>query len=629
MRKRDSIIELNNIKNHNFIENQLELFGEYIINLIVLETSQYYNKLNIIKRFYYEFENAKIIDKFPYDYKFEKDMILEKINEYPIFVAGINSDESQKMEISPKIDKLYNNCYKLFFDYDQKMASIYKKIKEEWNMNTSDLSTRSKRILKTHKRKNTIKSEMSAITGDKNTINDEEEMKAAVNNEKIKYKIRILFLKNFAEKNLQEIYDIGQATFDNLDSHIIESVNSQNNAMNELILKIKKNIKEGFNKLKVKDVELDLFDVYEKCNVNFTKFNLNYLYSIPESDKKINYNDLHMIYLDTKIYEIQKNYATLNTIIDIVFKKHLFEYKSQGFMKYMQQIPFYYLYNYISKFVIKTNKGYTLIKLNEFFTSLALLNVTPPKNEQQIAMKKSVNDKLKFNLYLSKEDFMNCKMWFEKIEDNSNDNDENNEVHKDNNYFQYVRNSSLPVNKFQLNDDVVKEKKIKRGSKAIPQLSSRIYANKENKEKSDDVKLKEFLFNINKNEEELIDFMDFMKRIIIKKNYKRKKKEHFYGASDIKSNIDKADILSQNSFMESIDKTQISESTTNYFKASKNLMANNLNISNVKDENKLKSFKIQKLNDTFKDFSDDKINNNNEIINFLDYTYFDYLIKKT
>jgi hypothetical protein len=240
MRKRDSIIELNNIKNHNFIENQLELFGEYIINLIVLETNQYYNKLNIIKRFYYEFENAKIIDKFPYDYKFEKDMILQKINEYPIFVAGINSDESQKMEISPKIDKLYNNCYKLFFDYDQKMASIYKKIKEEWNMNTSDLSTRSKRILKTHKRKNTIKSEMSAITGDKNTINDEEEMKAAVNNEKIKYKIRILFLKNFAEKNLQEIYDIGQATFDNLDSHIIESVNSQNNAMNELILKIKK-----------------------------------------------------------------------------------------------------------------------------------------------------------------------------------------------------------------------------------------------------------------------------------------------------------------------------------------------------------------------------------------------------
>ena len=58
-------------------------------------------------------------------------------------------------------------------------------------------------------------------------------------------------------------------------------------------------------------------------------------------------------------------------------------------------------------------------------------------------------------------------------------------------------------------------------------------------------------------------------------------------------------------------------------------MANNLNISNLKDENKLKSFKNQKLNDTFKDTSDDRIYvNNNEVINFLEYTYFDYLIKK-
>ena len=36
MRKRDSITELNNIKNQNFIENQLESFGDYIINLIII-----------------------------------------------------------------------------------------------------------------------------------------------------------------------------------------------------------------------------------------------------------------------------------------------------------------------------------------------------------------------------------------------------------------------------------------------------------------------------------------------------------------------------------------------------------------------------------------------------------------
>ena len=647
MRKRDSITELNNIKNQNFIENQLEAFGDYIINLIILETNQYYNKLNIIKRFYFEFENPKITEKFPYQYIFNKDKILEHIKEYSVFVPNLNQEESKNVIISPKINKLYNNCYKLFFDYDYTMLSLYKKAKEESNLNSSEISTRSKRRLKSHNRKNTVKSDVSLFTDNKTSINYEEEMKTALNNEKIKYKLRILFIKNFAEKNLKEIYNIGQATFNNLDNHIIESVNKQNNAMNELILKIKKNIKEGFNKLNVKDVELDLFDVYERSNVNFTKFNLNYLYSLPEQDKKINYNDLYMIYLDVKTFEIQNNYASVNTIIDIVFKKHLFEYKSQGFMKYMQQIPFFYLNNYINKYIIKKDKGYSLIKINELFTSLALLNIVPPKNDQQIIIMKSINDKLKYKTYLSKNDFMNCKMWFDKNEENNNNNNneqnnehknvqqnghnnENNienENNKENNYVQFMRNASVTLGKVQLISDFsLKEKKSKRGSRIFPHLNNRISANKEI---SEERKLKEFLFNVNKNNDDYIDFIDFMKRITIKKGHKRKKSTRFLGASDIKSNIDKADILSQNSFVESIDKTQISESTTNYFKASKNLISNNLNISYLKDENKLKSFKNQKLNDTFKDISDDKINiNNNEIINFLDYTYFDYLIKK-
>ena len=145
------------------------------------------------------------------------------------------------------------------------------------------------------------------------------------------------------------------------------------------------------------------------------------------------------------------------------------------------------------------------------------------------------------------------------------------------------------------------------------------------------MKLNEFLFTINKNDDELIDFIDFMKRIIIKRNIKRKKSTRFVGSSDIKSNIDKTDALSQNSFVESVDKTQISESTTNYFKGSKNLMGNALNNTgyNLKEEYKIKSHKSQKFNDTFRELSEERLNNNiNEIINFPEYTYFDYLIKK-
>ena len=624
MRKRDSISELNNIKNQNFIESQMGVFGSIIINLFLLETNQYYNKINLIKKFYFEFEKPKVTEKFPYEYKFNEDIIIEGINEHPIFISDLNPNS--KIPISPKIDKLYKNCYKLFFIYDHEMDSIRKKYKDEYNLNSSTVSIRPKRKLKSLKKKNTMKSEISFASETKNCINYEEEMKAALSNEKIKYKIRILFLKYFAEKNLKEIYDIGQAVFNCLDNHIIESVNSQNIAMNELILKIRKNINEGVYKLNIKDVELDLFDIFEKSTANFTQFNLNYLYSIPEEEKKINYIDLYMIYLDSKNFEIQKNYASVNTIVDIVFKKHLFEYKSQGFMKYMRKIPYSHIHNFINKYIIKKDKGYSVIKLNELFTSLALLNIVPPRNEQQSSMMKSINDKLKYKKYLTKNDFMNCKMWFEKednLENNNNINVE--EFH----LLQNFRSSAISLIKNTVISEFSPNKRNKRGSGLFQPSNKNQSLIKEIPEER---KLKEFLFNVNKNDDELIDFMDLMKRINIKKNVKRKKSTRFIGASDMKSNLDKAEILSQNSFMESVDKTQMSESTTNYFKGSKNLLAtNNLSsiATNLKEENKIKSQKSQKLNDTLRDFSEEKLNNNiNEIINFPEYTYFDYLIKK-
>ena len=633
MRKRDSIDELNQIKKQNYIENQLDYFGNNIINLFILETNQYFNKINLIKKFYYEFEKPKITEKCPYEYILDESKILKDINEYPIFIPNSNSESnllnSNEFIISPKIDKVYNNCYTLFFDYDKEIKALQQKIKEDYVANTSELSINSKKRIRALNKKNTTKSEKSIISESKSGFTYEEDMKTALSNEKIKYKIRILFLKKFAEKYLKEIYDIGQIIFNSLDSHIIESVNSQNDAMNELIYKIKKNIREGITKLNIKDVELDLFDIYEKSNANFSQFNLNYLYSLPEKDKRINYNHLYMIYLDIKNFEIQNNYVNVNSVIDIIFKKYLFEYKSKGFMKYMHKIPFSHLYNFLSKYIIKKDKGYSVIKLNELFTSLALLNRVPPKKEQQLSMMKSVNDKLKYKMYLTKDEFMNCKMWFEKYEHNNIDNniEGNDRVQS---IFYNMRSSRIVSNKNNYLDEMpLKDKKGKRGS--IPSINT--LNNSINKEILEENKLKELLFNINKNEDELIDFIDFMKRIIIKKNsIKRKKSTHFI--NDIKSNIDKADILSQNSFLDSIDKTLMSESTTNYFKGSKNIIANN-NISNFisnekKEESKMKNNKSQKLNETLRDFSEEKVNNNiNEIINFPEYTYFDYLFKKS
>ena len=622
-RKIDFISELNNIKKQQFIEQQLELFGEYIINLFILETNLYYNKVNIIKKFYFEFENQKLAEKFPYEYVFKKDIILEKIDLYPIF--DIKSFSSKKHKISPKLDKLYLNCYKLFFKYDNAMRSINDKEKESNNLNSSGMSSSSppKRKIKTFykaKTKSDMKSELSALSENK-AINYDGEMKAALSNEKIKYKIRILFLKNFAEKNLKEIYLLGQNIFKNLDQQIISSINWQNNAMNKLISKIKINIKEGANKLNIKDIELDLFDIYEKKNPKFSQVNIKYLYSIPELDKIIDYTELYKVFLDIKTFEIQNNYANAYTLIDIVFKKHLFEHKSEGFMKYMYRIPFYNLNNFINKFIIKTDKGYSVVKLNDIFTILALLNIIPPSTEQQNNMLKGVSDKLKYKIYLSKHDFMNNKLWFEKSDEKIGaDGPENMRQ----NNFMHHNTRSLTLKKYhQGNSNTnspAKEKRLKARGSAIFVPSDIL--NNGNKKKT----LKEFLFDVNKNEDELIDFIDFMKRITIKKIVtKRKKSIYLQSSIDIKNAIDRVEI--QSSLLDS----QISEST-NYFKGSKTLISNNVlnnpnNNINAKEDPKIKSLASQKLiNDSIKDISDN--NNIDNTIHFPEYTYFDYLIKK-
>ena len=647
-RKLIAISELDKIKNQKFIEENLELFGNYIINLIFLETRQYYNKVNLIKKFYYEFQRPKLSDKFPYEYNIKDEYILEDINNFQIFIPSINktteskekdNDNNNITNISPKLDKIFQNCFKLFFIYDNETLLIKNKLKEEYDNNIIQRSSspRATRKYKSMKKKKTVKESPNQDNNNIKIIKEEEELSLSLNNEKIKYKIRILFLKKFAEKKLEEIYDIGQKTFNDLDKYIIDSVNSQNNAMNELILKIKKNINEGIYKLKIKDVELDIFDIYEKSNLNFIQFNLNFLHLIPEGDKKINYKELYNIYLELKQnYEIQDNYVSLNTFFDIVFKKYLFDLKSNAFMEYMQKMPFLFLYEFINKFAIKKSKKYSIIKLNEIFTILGLLNKIPPKKEQINNIMKNISDKLKYKIFLSKNDFIFNKLWFEK-EDKKNNNNLIN-LNKANDTRKTIvkkilKSGSIIEMNFdnKLKDFSSKEKKSKlRGSRVFPKLKfNPLNSSKEIvKEISEDDQLKEYLFNINKNQEELIDMNDFKNIISIKKNFiKKKAKLHFTNLSDIKSNLDKDEIISVNSVVESFDKTQLEESSNKFLINAKNSGINNMNNNiskNIKpDKNKLlKNNKSNEGSNNIVDASEEKIN-----ITLPEYTYFDYLIK--
>ena len=121
---------------------------------------------------------------------------------------------------------------------------------------------------------------------------------------------------------------------------------------------------------------------------------------------------------------------------------------------------------------------------------------------------------------------------------------------------------------------------------------------------------------------------NFRNIISIKKNYvKKKTKIHITNLSDIKSNLDKDEIISINSVVESIDKAQMSEPSNKFLMNPKISEINNLNNAISKNKfDKNKTSKNNKINEgssnNIVEITDEKIN-----INFPEFTYFDYLIK--
>ena len=588
MKKRDAISELKNLKEQNFIQNQSEIFWKQISKLFLVETTFYVKKLNIIRKYYYEFEGNKYSEDCPYEYSFNENDLLKEINDYIIFNKSYveksnNKNNSKSKEkkmsknkkdsnnkdylnefISPRIDRIFKNCFKFLFYYDKKLDELYQKEKEKYALNTSNISQIGKRKHRIKKSLIDSKADLSIYSEFKNIISYEDEMKAALNNEKIKYKIRISLLKFFGEQFLLEANNISDKTFENLDNSIIKSVDVQNTAMNELMEKIKKDILESHNKI-VYNIELDVFDIYQKLYIPFKEFVLSFLNTLEEKDKKINVTELNKIYLDLKNYEIQDNYVTLDSVIDVLFKKHLFELQSSGFVRYLKEIPYHFLNNFIQKFVYKTPAGQNLVRIDKLFTILAILNLFPPKSGVKKQAIENVTNKLKFHCFLSKEDFMNTNLWYEKKESknennifknnlgfnsninnqkvsnknaiNDNNVDENNNINSNNNDNDIIIEKD--INNNEINNETQKQvnflmrnltmKSPARGKSRKP--SKRItHHNTVRRIISEDCRLKEFLFNINKNYDNQINFIEFMNTVTLhfikNKNQKKKSIKH-------------------------------------------------------------------------------------------------------
>ena len=423
LRKKNAIDELNNIKNKGFVSQKILLFSEMLSNLFYSEAENYLNKVNIIQQFYYELLNKNNNNNKKPEYKLKKSELTKNTNNLEIYVPPPQKevkkkkikprlkryeDEKKEYLISPKIDRIYKNCFKLLFNYE-------KRLKEE---GFKSYEKEGYDFIKSRKNKRYItkKDSTLSIYSDKKLFNPEIEMKTALANEKIKYKLRLVFLKFFGEKFVVKLNEIEKLTFENMDKWIIQSVDAQNNKMNSIINKIKESVlRPSFKDIKniIMKEELDIFHIYETIIPKFDEFNIKNYRLIKEEDKEFDIEELYKIYLDLKLYEIQENYVTVDSLIDILFKKHIFDLNSKGLMNCFKELPYHYFHKFILKFRIKTNKDQNLIRIDRLFTILCLLNETIPNQDQISNMIKHTKNLLKYNNYLSKDDFVNLKFWFD------------------------------------------------------------------------------------------------------------------------------------------------------------------------------------------------------------------------
>ena len=549
LRKKKAINELKNIKNSDFMKEKMEYFSEIISNLFYSEAEYYLNKINIMKQFYYELEN-KTNQKV--EYKLKKSELMKNTNNLDIYVPLPQiveikkekikprlkryEEEEKEYLISPKIDKIYKNCYKLLFNYD-------KTLKEE------QPKSNKKEGLFSLKRKKTKRYDFrkdSLGNNDNKIINSETELKTALNNEKIKYKLRLAFLKFYGEKFLEKLYNIIKLTFENMDKWIVNSVEAQNNAMNFIINKIKENIlMPSFQEINdiILNKELDVFNIYEKVYHKFDEYNLKNYQLIKEIDKEFDLNELYKIYLELKSYEIQDNYVTLDSFIDILIKKHIFTYNSKGLMNCFKELPYKYFHKFILKFIIKTDKDQKLLRIDRLFTILCLMNENVPDNELITKMLKKVKNLIKYNYYLSKDNFFKLKFWFEphneKIEEKKEPinikfkiSDKTKKrrgscFNKINKKPLYLMNETKNKRVYSPTDiEHIQIKNNSSNKKDNSKLNDKIISNDTSSaiKKDNKMNLKEILFLINQNYNNDINIFEFLDNITLKFSKKLKRK---------------------------------------------------------------------------------------------------------
>ena len=294
----DSIAELNAIKHCGFIEVEFIKFYNNIKDLILNEAEKFlsvFNNMFIIYNKFRDKDNNEIINLIN-EYKkklvINPEIMLKDLKEFkytfkPKGDVKIDISLNEVIDIiKQNIELIFKNSIKMLFLYHNQLLNTFRKIKKSLFSNDSFIK-KSVRLRK-KKRKNPERKLLSASMMN-DVINNKENkdgylkektVKKMFLDEKNKFKFRICFIKNFAEKYIQIMKCTVDNIFENLDDWIVKNVTLQSESLSYLI-KLLKNFLLHDKKLidqesDIDYIELDEFEkIIDEKDENYKKNNNN------------------------------------------------------------------------------------------------------------------------------------------------------------------------------------------------------------------------------------------------------------------------------------------------------------------------------------------------------------------
>ena len=373
-KEKNSIKELNNIKNEGFIQKELEKFHFNIKEMFLIETEKFLNMINaVICLYMHENKNQnknnlekdikELLDK-----QVDKNEILKDTS--PIEVNDI-SIEDLIMNILSNINIMFENSVKIIFSFEKVISKLIEEVKYFAMLSSKKFNKKPMKL-----GPGSFNSSTSVGIGS-GPQSPHEKLLQMIQNEKSKYKYRIVYLKYFAKKYITIINQTSQDIYNNLDSWIVNSVSLQNDALNSVISVFRTKLNEHQlidEKKDIEVIEMDEFEKVENDNLEekaeeielkpidnssvigmrvYNRLNIDYLIKesltdikieeidnnkdkmykmllpseneeshLKESDFFFDINKFNEIYLKVKKYEIEPNIISKDLFYEVFFKQY-------------------------------------------------------------------------------------------------------------------------------------------------------------------------------------------------------------------------------------------------------------------------------------------------------------------